>query len=72
MAKKTAKKSDYTIEKKRSGRYAVVGKDGKYVNGEEKTKILSKEGLIKLSKPGKKDEPAPEAEAAPAEEAKSE
>lgn len=49
-----AKKSDkpYTLQKKRSGRYAVIGKDGKYINGDAKTEILLKEGVIK--KPAKK------------------
>lgn len=58
MIKKT-KKGDksYSVEKKRSGRYAVVGADGKYINGDEKTKILLKEGVIK---PPAKKAPAPE------------
>ncbi|MBF0442956.1 MAG: hypothetical protein HQK54_13700 [Oligoflexales bacterium] len=51
-------KTDYTVEKKRSGRYSVVGKNGKYINGEEKVKILVKEGLIKLSKKSEKKEEA--------------
>lgn len=48
-------KKDYKIKKKRSGRYAVV-KQGQYVNGEEKAKILHAEGLIKLTPPSKKEE----------------
>ena len=59
MAKKKTDKP-YIIEKKRSGRYAVIAKNGKYINGDEKTEILLKEGLIK--KPAKKA-PAPEAAA---------
>lgn len=65
MAKTKAKK-EYKIVKKRSGRYAVV-KGGKYVNGEDKVQILSKEGLIKLT-PKK----APEAAEAASEEAPAE
>ena len=60
MAKKKSDKP-YTIEKKRSGRYAVIARNGKYINGDEKTEILLKEGLIK--KPVKKA-PAQEAETA--------
>jgi hypothetical protein len=56
MVKKSSDKP-YTVEKKRSGRYAVIAKNGKYINGDEKTAILLKEGLIK--KPAKKA-PAPE------------
>jgi hypothetical protein len=46
MAKKKADK-EYTLIKKRSGRYAVKGKDGKYINGEAKIEILLKEKIIK-------------------------
>ena len=46
MAKKKESK-DYTLQKKRSGRYAVLGKDGKYINGDAKAEILLKEGVIK-------------------------
>ena len=42
---------EYTIFKKRSSRYAVQGKDKKWVNGEEKARILAAEELIKLSAP---------------------
>ncbi|MBN2714525.1 MAG: hypothetical protein JXX14_01645 [Deltaproteobacteria bacterium] len=54
---KTAKKakSDYTIIEKRSGRFAVKGKDGKYINGEAKIEILLKEKKIKLAPPKKKE-----------------
>lgn len=52
-------KKPYQLIKKRSGRYAVLSKDGKYINGEEKVKILSKEGVIKLSKASPKQEEAP-------------
>lgn len=81
--KKTKQKAEYALIEKRSKRWAVLGKDGKYINGEEKVKILIKEGKIKVEKPKKKkveeptaevvaEEAAPEeaaAEEAPAEEA---
>ena len=58
------KKTDnYTIYKKKSGRYAVKNKEKKYLSDKEKVEILLEEKLIKLS-PRKKPE-----EAAPAEEA---
>lgn len=57
---------NYTIIKKRSGRYGVKGSNKKWINGEEKAKILNAEGLIKLSVAAPKEE-AP-AEEAPAEE----
>lgn len=63
-AKKTTsvkkEKKSYKIEKKRSGRFSVVGTKGAYINGIEKTKILVKEGLVKSGLPK-----APAAEAAP-------
>jgi hypothetical protein len=62
----TVKKTDkYTIFKKRNGRYSVQGTNKKWINGDEKAKILADEGLIKLSVAA----PAPAAEEAPAEEA---
>ena len=68
MTKK--EKPEYTLIEKRSKRWAVRGKDGKYINGEEKLKILLKEGKIKVEKPKKKkveepvEEPAAEEEKA--------
>lgn len=65
---------NYTIFKKRSGRYGVKGSNKKWINGEEKAKILSEEGLIKLSvaaeKPAEEEAPVEEAaaEETPAEE----
>ena len=61
---------EFKIVKKKSGRYGVKSTKGKWINGEEKVKILSAEGLIKVSIPKKIEEPAPEAaaEEAPAEE----
>jgi hypothetical protein len=59
-SEKKAKK-DYVVTKKRSGRYAVVGKDRKPINAAAKEEILLKEGLIK--KQEKKAKPAePKAE----------
>ena len=79
MVKAKAKKkgtTEYKLIQKRSKRWAVLGLDGKYISGEEKVKILIKEGKIKVEKPKKKEEPAEEAaaegaatEEAPAEEA---
>lgn len=61
--KKTA---EYTIFKKKNGRYAVKGANRQWVNGEEKTKILLANDLIKVSAPGPAATPAEEA--APADE----
>ncbi len=67
----TIKRSaEYTIFKKRNERYSILNNDNKWVNGEEKVKILLKEKLIKLTAPKKKEEAAPEATAAPASEEK--
>ncbi len=57
MAKKKDAK-EYTLIKKRSGRYAVMSKDGKYINGDAKTEILLKEKKIKkpVAKKKKKTE----------------
>ena len=60
------KLKDHIIYKKRSGRYGVKNSRGQWVNGEEKTKLLLAEGLIKVSEPKKVEEPA--AEETPAEE----
>lgn len=56
---------EYTVIKKRSGRFGVKNAAGKWINGEEKVKILVAEGLIKASLPAEK----PAEEEAPAEEA---
>ncbi|PIP93868.1 MAG: hypothetical protein COW00_04730 [Bdellovibrio sp. CG12_big_fil_rev_8_21_14_0_65_39_13] len=46
------KKTDsYTIIKKRSGRFGVKHKNGRWINGDEKTKVLLAEGLIKAPAP---------------------
>lgn len=56
--------AEYTIFQKRNKRYCVQNAANKVVNGEEKTKILLAEGLIKLTAPAAPAEPE-----APAEEA---
>ena len=60
--KKTANKEKkatplHKVEKKRSGKYAVVGPKGKYINGAEKVKILAEKGLIKTMTPKAKVAP---------------
>ncbi|MFD2110477.1 hypothetical protein [Thiorhodococcus fuscus] len=60
--KKTA---EYTLFQKKSGRYAVKGKDKKWIGGEAKQQILVDEKLITLPEP--KAAPEPEAEANEAE-----
>jgi hypothetical protein len=54
----------YKIKKKKNGRFSVVKKGGKTINGEEKLKILIEAGIVKQAMP----KPAP-VEEAPAEEA---
>lgn len=51
---------EFKIFKKRNGRYSVKNDKGKWINGEEKVKILSAEGLIKVSIPKKVEEPPAE------------
>ena len=67
----TVKKTkEHTILKKRSGRFAVRGVDGKWLNGDDKVAVLADAGLV--AKPAKKapppaepaaEEAAPEAKA---------
>ncbi len=60
---KVVKKTpEYTIYEKRSKRYAVMGANKKWINAEEKVKILLAEKLIevKLPKPAEKEAPAEE------------
>ncbi|MGB5810539.1 MAG: hypothetical protein WBG86_08425 [Polyangiales bacterium] len=57
------KTPEYEIIKKRSGRYGVRDAQRKWVNGDEKVKVLLAEKLIKAPEP-KKEEPV---EAAPEE-----
>ncbi len=59
----TRKFQNYTIVKKRSGRFEVIGVNGKNVNGMDKAKVLVEAKLIKTGL-GK----APAKEEAPAEE----
>lgn len=68
--KEVKKTPEYTIYQKKSERYAVKGADKKWVNGEDKVKILLKEKLITAAKPKPVEEEAP-AEA-PAEDAAAE
>jgi hypothetical protein len=61
---KVVKKTDeYAILQRRDKRYAVVDSNKRPINGEDKAKILSAEGLIKIPEP----KPAPVEEEAPAE-----
>ncbi len=57
----TKKFQDYTIKTKRSGRFLVLGKNGKTVNGADKTKVLIAAKLVKESLPKAKEEAAPTA-----------
>jgi len=57
---------EFTVIKKRNGRYGVKNAAGKWVNADEKVKILLAEGLIKVTEAKKEEAPAAE-EAAPAE-----
>jgi len=43
------KTTDYTIIKKRNGRFGVKHKTGRWINGDEKAKILVSEGLVKAT-----------------------
>jgi hypothetical protein len=65
MAKKSAPKAKeaFKLVQKRNGRWAVKGTNGKYINGEEKVKILATKGVIKVLKK-KAGAPAAEAPAA--------
>ena len=42
---------DNKIYEKKSGRYAVKGSDKKYINGDDKAKILADAGLITIPEP---------------------
>jgi len=56
------KTKEFTIFKKRSGRYGVQNTAGKWINSDEKAKILVDAGLITLAAPKKVEEAAPESE----------
>lgn len=62
MATKSAKKvkEAFKLIKKRNGRWSVKGANGKFINGEEKVKVLVSKGLVKVLK--KKEGTAPAAE----------
>jgi len=49
---------EYNVFKKKSGRFGIRASNGKWINGEDKVKILLSEKLIKLS-PKKVVEEAP-------------
>ncbi|MBT8138270.1 MAG: hypothetical protein KJP25_00760 [Gammaproteobacteria bacterium] len=56
--------AEYTIYQKRNQRYGVKGADKKWVNGDDKVKVLLAEGLVKAPTPkAPEPEPAPEADA---------
>ncbi len=57
------KTPEYTVYEKRSKRYAVKGADNKWVNAEEKVKILLAEKLIEVKLPKPAEEAPAEAEA---------
>jgi len=61
------KTDDYTIIKKRSGRFGVKGPGSKWIGGDQKVDILVKAGVLKAAP--KKAKPKVEA---PAEEPKAE
>ena len=66
---KVVKKApEYTVYEKRSKRYAVMDSDKKWINGEDKIKILLEEKLIEVKLPAPKAE-EPEEAAAEAKEA---
>ena len=50
------KTDDYTIYKKRSGRYEVIGSNKKNINGIDKSRILASEKLIEFTEPKKIEE----------------
>lgn len=63
--KVTKKTAEYTVYQKRNNRYAVKGADSKWLNGDDKVKVLLAEGLIKLTAAAAKEEaPAEEKPAA--------
>ena len=48
LAKKTA---EYTVLKRADGRYAVQAKSKKFINGDDKVKILISEGFLTAPSP---------------------
>jgi hypothetical protein len=57
------KNADYSIFKKRSGRYCIENAKGQRVLAADKVKILADEKLIKIEKAKPKAEPKAEPEA---------
>jgi hypothetical protein len=57
----TKKTAEYTVLKRADGRYAVKSNNNKFINGEDKVKILTDEGLLVRPAP-KAVEPTAEAE----------
>ena len=50
-AKATKKPAEaFKLVQKRSGRWSVMGANGKYINAAEKVKILQAKGLVKVLK----------------------
>ena len=68
--KVTKKTAEYTVYQKRNNRYAVKGANSKWLNGDDKVKVLLAEGLIKLTAAAPKEEAPAEEEAPAAEETK--
>jgi hypothetical protein len=57
------KTNEYTIYQKRSNHYAVKDTNNRWVNGDEKVKILLAENLIKALKPKQKEQPSEQPQA---------
>ena len=67
------KTDDYTVYRKRNGKYAVRGNDRNWINGDDKVAVLAKHELISVKLPEPEPEPEPEVvEEAAAEEAPAE
>ena len=64
LVKKTA---DYSIYQRGDNRYAVKGANKKPINGEEKSRILQEEELVKIVRPAQKAEAPADAPAEAAE-----
>lgn len=63
---KTVKRAaEYTVMQRGDGRYAVRGKDKKWINGDAKVEILAAEGFVKEQPKAK---PQPEEKQAASEE----
>ncbi len=57
-----ARTDEYTVYQKRSGRHAIKGADKRWINGEDKVRILLEHKLIEAPKP-KAPEPEEAADA---------